>query len=163
MTATLTLEKYNTDFCLKSVIDKLIYPIGKPVTTLSDTLNENEIWLEGAEVSKTTYAALYSIYGDTYGTSEDENNFVLPDFRGRAIWGSDDFGYLEAGLPDHTHTVTALYYQSGGKLEEGQGSPDYGKNISLTTSAASEYNAIYGSSDTVQPPAIKVRVKTRYI
>lgn len=33
---------------------------------------------DGSEVSKTTYAGLYAVIGDTYGTPEDASNFVLP-------------------------------------------------------------------------------------
>lgn len=52
-----------------------VYNIGVPIITLESVLNENEIWLEGAEVSKTDYQNLYTIYGDTYGVATDSNNF----------------------------------------------------------------------------------------
>ena len=141
--------------------------IGLPVPTLSNTLYDNEIWLEGAEVSKTTYAKLYSIYGDTYGTPDDDNNFVLPNFKNRVIQGigSDTvFGYIEAGLPNHTHSLT-LNGQGGNDVSTGLGAcwggdTSYAGTHTATTTGAS--NAIYGGSDTVQPPAIKVRFKTRY-
>jgi microcystin-dependent protein len=53
-----------------------------------------EGWLmcDGAEVSKTTYAALYAVIADTYGTPVDSNNFVLPDLRGEFVRGLDDMG-----------------------------------------------------------------------
>lgn len=53
-----------------------------------------EGWLmcDGAEVSKTTYAALYAVIADTYGTPVDGNNFVLPDLRGEFVRGLDDMG-----------------------------------------------------------------------
>ena len=48
----------------------LLEGIGNPIPTLSNILGENEIWLEGAEISRTTYAALFEIYGTTYGEGD---------------------------------------------------------------------------------------------
>ena len=151
-----------------------VYPIGEPHITLSDTLNDNEIWLEGAEVSKTTYSALYAIYGDTYGTAESEDNFVLPDFRGRVIQGSEGFGYISAGLPNITGTVTTYCSVSLTPTASGAFTTSTTDTSLISTSAgtgrtqtinfyASNSNLVYGKSTTVQPEAIKVRVKTRYI
>lgn len=145
----------------------IVHPIGDPIITLSSTLEADEIWLEGAAVSRTTYADLFAVYGTTYGIGDGSTTFNLPDFRNRAIWGSDGFGYIAAGLPNHQHWTT---------LDSGWGeSPfnyvslkwDNGDRIKYTgqtvyTSWASQSNSIYGASSTVQPPAIKVRVKTRY-
>ncbi len=89
------MNSYNSDF-LKA------HEIAEPQISLTGKLNENEIWLEGAEVSKSAYPLLYLAYGDMYGTAENDDNFVLPDFRGRVLQGADGFGYLEAGLPDIT-------------------------------------------------------------
>lgn len=145
----------------------IVHPIGDPIITLSSTLEADEIWLEGAAVSRTTYAELFAVYGTTYGIGDGSTTFNLPNFLNRAIWGSDTFGYLSAGLPNHQHYTT---------LDSGWGeSPfnyvslkwDNGDRIKYTgqtvyTSWASQSNSIYGASNTVQPPAIKVRVKTRY-
>ena len=146
--------------------------IGLPVPTLTNTLQENEIWLEGAEVSKTTYAKLYSIYGDDYGTPVNSGNFVLPDFRGRVMQGigsSGTWGYIEAGLPNITGTfygagessgnATGAFYRDGSGVSvynDGDADNKYGFDASLSSSVYSD------SVTTVQPPAIKVRVKTRY-
>ncbi|MCD7779759.1 MAG: tail fiber protein [Candidatus Gastranaerophilales bacterium] len=145
--------------------------IGEPKISLTGKLNENEIWLEGAEVSKSAYPLLYLIYGDTYGTPEDENNFVLPDFRNRVIQGSDEFGYLEAGLPNLYGTHRSVYYSDNiGAIGvfSWKSSTTSAQNLNDLVTAgvivfdASSYNSIYGNSSTVQPPSIKVRVKTRY-
>ena len=150
-----------------------VYNIGTPIITLESVLNEHEIWLEGAEVSKTDYQNLYDIYGDTYGEATDTNNFVLPDFRDRAIWGANDFGYISQGLPNITGgiwnirgsdglstTYGAIWNNTTGT--NGANSPGAVscKNIHFDASMS---NSIYGSSSNVQPNAIKVRVKTRYM
>lgn len=38
--------------------------------------------LDGSEVSQTTYAELYALYGDDYGTAVTPGYFKLPDTRG---------------------------------------------------------------------------------
>lgn len=149
-------------------------PIGAPQLTLNPnaTLPDNCIWLEGAAVSRTTYANLFAIYGTTYGKGNGSTTFNLPDFRNRVIWGSDTFGYLSAGLPDITGYFTggnnyagciaggAFTFRantSGVNPNDGRRYGDKQYNF-----AASRSNSIYGASSTVQPPAIKVRVYTRY-
>jgi hypothetical protein len=65
---------------------------------------------------------------------------------------------IEAGLPDHTHTVSSyasVYTFSGGTYG---GLTAY---TDRTTSAASESNPIYGNSTTVQPPAYVVNIWRR--
>lgn len=149
--------------------------VGDPIITLSNILGENEIWLEGAEVSKTTYSALYAVYGDTYGTAESEDNFVLPDFRGRVLWGAgsdDNFGYIEAGLPNITGTIQAncssVTLDAKGAFQnsriEGSTRPasSSGAGDWYINYSAANSNPIYGNSTTVQPPSVKVRVKTRF-
>lgn len=157
-------------------------PIGRPIFCLNgESLNSNEIWLEGAEVSKAAYAQLYAVYGDTYGEASSPDNFLLPDFRNRSIWGSEDgtFGYIEAGLPNITGEIESTVWGGSngrGLFTYGQGSFQLhgnslpgptvnGSKGSARTSFllnASRSNLIYGNSDTVQPPSVKVRVKTRY-
>lgn len=46
----------------------------------------------GQDVSRTTYADLYAIVGDTYGAGDGSTTFTLPDLRGRVVAGQDDMG-----------------------------------------------------------------------
>ncbi len=129
---------------------------GIPIITLSNTLNDNEIWLEGAEVSKTTYSKLYAKYGNTYGTASSDDKFVLPDFRNRALWGANNFGYISAGLPALYNMCTGIQWiaTAGGVVSGG-----YAGTVATYGTIA---QGLYGASSTVQPPAIKIRVKTRF-
>lgn len=157
-----------------------ISPIGRPIFCLNgEGLESNEIWLEGQEVSKIEFPLLYDVYGDTYGTPTNSNNFVLPNFKNRTLWGSEDgtFGYIEAGLPNitgysgnyfRTNTTNGSLAASGcfqmfanriAKDSPPSASSVYSKAFSFDASLS---NPIYGNSDTVQPPSVKVRVKTRY-
>lgn len=49
-------------------------------------------WLKanGAEVSRTTYADLYAVIGDTFGAGDGSTTFLLPDLRGDFVRGVDD-------------------------------------------------------------------------
>lgn len=167
----LTNNNYWTVFQSDGSLASANYEIGLPQPTFSNTLLSNEIWLEGQEVSRTTYANLFAIYGTTYGEGNSTTTFKLPDCRNRVLWGSTSFGYVEAGLPNITgehsggsaliNTATGCFRASGNL---GNAFPGNGRNIGVAKAQfnASYSSGIYGNSSTVQPPAIKCRVKTRY-
>lgn len=141
--------------------------IGDPIFTLNSILEENEIWLEGATVSRETYSKLFEVYGTTYGSGDGSTTFVLPDFRNRAIWGSNQFGYIDAGLPNITGNSEWFAGNNiSGAYTKGLSKNVLNNNGRVTLAElifnASQSNPIYGNSDTVQPPSIQVRVKTRY-
>jgi microcystin-dependent protein len=46
----------------------------------------------GQAVSRTTYAALFTAIGSTYGSGDGSTTFNLPDLRGRVVAGQDDMG-----------------------------------------------------------------------
>lgn len=144
------------------------YEIGLPQPTFSNTLLENEVWLEGQELSRATYANLFAIYGTTYGAGDGNTTFNVPDCRNRVLWGSTSFGYIKAGLPNITATWGnrgADPYATGAAYLTGRTTvADYHSGAAAGFGFnASRINPIYGNSSTVQPPAIKCRVKTRYI
>ena len=166
------VEEYPVELVKKTDLINLIHRIGDPIITLSNTLEDNEIWLEGGTVSRTTYAELFAIYGTTYGAGDGSTTFVLPDFRNRAIWGANSFGYIEAGLPNITGKVSRFFVLNNQPSEGALSGTDLGlssvggrENSSFMqiNLDASKSNSIYSNEvKTVQPPSIKVRVKTRY-
>lgn len=155
-------------------LETTLYKIGEPKISLVNTLQNNEIWLEGAEVRQSDYPNLYALWGNTYGTASQAGCFKLPDFRNRALWGSNGFGYINAGLPNITgrfDTTNAgvpfsghsgVFYADGGYWMFANQNQDGWKSSGGVAFNASRSNALFGSSNTVQPPAIKIRVKTRY-
>lgn len=146
------------------------YEIGKPEITLSNALLANEIWLEGGKVAKNLYPKLVEIYGNTYApsTATDTDTYLyLPDFRNRAIIGSSSFGYANEQLPNITIPYNG--WASGtiapgtipnGTLIVGSGRAENKETLESLRGAAKNMNAIVSGS--FMPPAIKVRVKTRY-
>lgn len=80
-------------------------------------------WLKanGAAVSRTTYAALFSAIGTTFGAGDGVNTFNLPDLRGEFVRGWDDGRGVDSGraigawqsddFKSHTHNLRATNYQ----------------------------------------------------
>ncbi len=144
--------------------------IGTPQITFNfnAVLPDNCIWLEGAEISRTTYSTLFGIYGTTYGGGDGSTTFNLPDCRNRVFWGGSEAGYISAGLPNiyGWFQVGAEFSSADNVLftrkSAGNRNTQSSSSGSRFTFDASRYNSIYGNSLTVQPPAIKVRVYTRY-
>lgn len=76
-------------------------------------------WLKanGAAVSRTAYAALYSAIGTTFGAGDGSTTFNLPDLRGEFVRGWDDSRGVDSGRAfgssqadqnkQHSHTGTA--------------------------------------------------------
>ena len=56
-------------------------------------------WLKanGAAVSRTTYAALFSAIGTTFGAGDGSSTFNLPDLRGEFVRGLDDGRNVDGG------------------------------------------------------------------
>lgn len=77
-------------------------------------------WLacNGASVSRTTYAALFSAIGTAYGTASG-TTFRLPDLRGRFLRGTNTFGGA-SGLDPDAATRTAM--STGGNTGDAVGS-----------------------------------------
>lgn len=77
-------------------------------------------WLKanGAAVSRTTYAGLFTAIGTTFGAGDGSTTFNLPDMRGEFARGWDDgrgidsgrsFGSAQADqLKSHNHTITSV-------------------------------------------------------
>jgi microcystin-dependent protein len=88
-------------------------------------------WLpaDGSNVSRSTYAALFSAIGTTYGAGDGSTTFALPDLRGYFVRGSGTnsdgtaagtFGAKQADeFKSHTHTVTARGSAATGNFASG--------------------------------------------
>jgi microcystin-dependent protein len=69
--------------------------------------------LNGAAISRTTYAFLYSLFNTTYGSGDGSTTFNLPDYRNRAPVGYGSLyaiaatgGSKDAIVISHNHSVT---------------------------------------------------------
>ena len=146
-------------------------PAGTVIAFAANAAPEGFLLCNGAAVSRTTYKALFSAIGTTYGAGDGASTFNLPDLADRFIQGSGTAGTVkEAGLPDHKHYVnhTQSYYYSQHGAEAFYTvniNREYGRYIDEgrgNMGNASASNAIYGKSTTVQPPALTMRFYIKY-
>lgn len=139
-------------------------PIGCIIPFSGSTIPVGFLLCDGSEVSKTDYADLYAVIADLYGAATDTAKFKLPDLRDRFVQGANgNLGTTkEAGLPNITgkfyHDTNAKAGLSGAFTYESTGrqnlANDTPTNSGLIIFDASKSNAIYGNSDTVQPPSV---------
>ena len=67
-------------------------PAGTVNTFAGSTAPAGWLLAYGQAVSRTTYADLYAIVGNTYGAGDGSTTFNIPDMRGRVVAGEDDMG-----------------------------------------------------------------------
>ena len=127
----------------------------------------------GAAVSRTTYAALFSVIGTTYGEGDGSTTFSLPRLTDlRFIQGSGTAGVArEPGLPELHGEIWRSYVSTANGTsgvfsqsnEASGGGLSSGSNQAYALFFnASSYNSIYGASNTVQPPALTMRYYIKY-
>lgn len=142
-------------------------PIGIIQAFSGTTIPRGFLLCDGASYPTTEYPDLYAVIGNTYGG--DSTNFNVPNLVDKFIQGSTTSGTeKEAGLPNITGSIGnnseshAIFYAP---ITNGAFTPN--KNAKLAGGGsvtgewyasasfdASKSNAIYGNSDTVQPPAL---------
>lgn len=130
---------------------------------------EGYLLCDGAAVSRTTYANLFSRIGTTFGAGDGSTTFNVPNLIDRFAEGSSSVGiYKEAGLPNISGGIANTHVRNNvgtagcgwGAVVTGENRNAYTGNYQETTGTASwdfyasRSNAIYGNSDTVQPPAL---------
>lgn len=101
-------------------------PAGAVVFYAQSTAPTGWLKANGALISRTTYAALFSAIGTTYGAGDGATTFKLPDLRGEFLRGWDDGRGVDAGranasaqsdaMQGHKHTfgwVMVTSYDGG--------------------------------------------------
>lgn len=69
---------------------------------------------DGRAVSRTDYAALFQRISTTYGAGNGTTTFNVPDLRGRAAFGADNMGGVDAGRLSAAGGITGAVGSSGG-------------------------------------------------
>lgn len=67
-------------------------PIGTGTDYWGSTAPSRWLFAYGQAVSRATYAALFAVFGTTYGVGDGSTTFNLPDKRDRASFGKGDMG-----------------------------------------------------------------------
>jgi microcystin-dependent protein len=71
-------------------------PAGSLMPYAGSTAPSGWLLSYGQAVSRTTYSALFTAIGTTYGTGDGSTTFNVPDLRGRLVAGQDDMGGVSA-------------------------------------------------------------------
>ncbi len=95
-------------------------------------------WFEanGQAISRTTYAALFAIYGTTYGAGDGSTTFNIPDLRDNAPRGASATYAIGTAYGAATHTLTEAQIPAHTHQQRGNngGSSNLG-NVIQTSSA----------------------------
>jgi len=138
-------------------------------TTLSGTIQmwptasapSGYLLCNGADVSRTTYAALFAVVGTTFGVGDGSTTFNLPNYTNRMPYGTTigaTGGSADAVVVSHTHTATVTdpghlhVYQmlqgSGSQFFASGGQVSGDRNTSTATTGISVSNSTAGVSGT---------------
>ena len=155
-------------------LSSLILPTGSVIAFAANSTPNGYLICNGAAVSRTTYADLFTAIGTTYGSGDGSTTFNVPNLTDKFIQGSGTAGTTkDAGLPNITGTVGGSDDYGPTRNATGSGcfttsnarggltgeSKSRGYNISFDASRSS---SIYGKSSTVQPPALTMRFYIKY-
>jgi microcystin-dependent protein len=80
----------NPTVAVPSIPDAM--PVGMIVPYAGTSAPSKFLFCFGQNVSRTTYSALFTALGTTYGSGDGSTTFTLPDLRGRVVAGKDDMG-----------------------------------------------------------------------
>lgn len=144
-----------------------VIPPGTIIHYAGRTVPSGWLICNGANVSRRDYAALFAAIGTTYGAGNGSTTFGLPNMGGRFLEGTTYTGsvgtYHSAGLPNITGDFRCAKEWTGvpsatgafTRVREEGRAPDGGAdNGCLIDFYASRVHSIYGSSSSVQPPAM---------
>ena len=152
-------------------------PTGTILPFAGNTIPSGFLACNGAAVSRTTYSALFSAIGTTYGGGNGSSTFNVPAVEdNRFLEFSSTRGTKKnAGLPNITGeikdgyqfgnsglavTCTGAFAYGGNSSRRGTGDENgYSYNFSFNASRSS---SIYGGSTTVQPKSLTVRAIIKY-
>lgn len=143
-------------------------PTGSVIPFAGETPPEGFLLCNGQEVSRITYARLFNVIKEKFGAGDGVTTFQVPNLVEKFIEGTESSvgQTLNAGLPNITAGFNAYTYLNGspsGKMrskiantnqvQTGGGNDRTFVEFSLDASRDSN---VYGKSNTVQPPAVKM-------
>lgn len=143
-------------------------PTGSVIPFAGETPPEGFLLCNGQEVSRVTYARLFNVIKEKFGAGDGVTTFQVPNLVEKFIEGTESSvgQTLDAGLPNITAGFTAYTYRDGtpsGKMRStitntnqvGTGGGSDRTFVQFSLDASRDSN-VYGKSNTVQPPAVKM-------
>lgn len=153
-------------------------PVGTVLVFAGSTAPTGYLLCDGSAVSRTTYSALFSVIGTTYGVGDGSSTFNLPNFNYKSVWQDPNyFGISFAGsLPN----ITARAYTNnnqGAFLNSAFSGSFYGDTLGGTFNAgttasgfakgfnfdASRSSSVYQNGQTqVVPASVCIKFYIKY-
>ena len=143
-------------------------PTGSVIPFAGIAAPEGFLLCNGQEVSRIAYARLFNVIKEKFGAGDGVTTFQVPNLVEKFIEGTESSvgQTLDAGLPNITGNLNGMVTDSGGTFSgafffngkpqiKGWPSADYDEIRNIGFDASSSNN-IYGKSNTVQPPAVKM-------
>ena len=132
-------------------------PVGTILAHAANTPPTGFLECNGSNISRSTYATLFSAISTTFGVGDGSSTFALPDLRGQFIRGWANTGSTDASRvfgstqtdqnKNHTHTTDSTSLTGGiRKISEGFGAG--GSATGVFTKTQDGTNSITGSSST---------------
>ena len=128
-------------------------PAGTVITYASSTVPSGFLECNGTNVSRSTYAQLYSAIGSTWGSGDGSSTFGLPDLRGEFVRGWDNGRNIDQSRnfatsqssqnQQHNHSISDpshSHTQRGLALSGGSGS------VAITLGSGQSYQIGYSGS-----------------
>lgn len=143
-----------------------VIPPGTIIHYAGRTVPSGWLICNGANVSRTDYAALFAAIGTIYGTGDGSTTFGLPNLDGRFLEGTTSTSsvgnYRSAGLPNITGSFTShgntgamqttgAFTNGGTGVHSNSGGARDGRYVYMN---ANRCSSVYGATSVVQPAAL---------
>jgi len=112
-TFSTTIAKIKDFTIEKSDDQNLLVKTGSLVIWTKNTPPSGYLECNGAEISRTTYSALFSIIGTTFGTGDGSTTFNIPDLRGYFVRGWSNGSSADSGRSFGSTQTDALQNITG--------------------------------------------------
>jgi microcystin-dependent protein len=127
-------------------------PIGTIIAHAANTPPTRWLECNGSAVSRTTYSALFTVIGTTFGTGDGTTTFNLPDLRGEFIRGWDNSRGIDSSrtfasfqnhqFQDHRHS----YAKAIPNIVSGTTNIASGSSGGITTESLATGNTLYSNT-----------------
>ena len=152
-----------------SLVPVSLVPSGTIIQFAGKTIPDGYLSCNGALVSRTQFADLFSAIGTTWGTGDGKTTFKLPNMHHRFLEGttttSEVGTYVEAGLPNITGSTGSVVGYSGqsasgafSRSDAGDATLQPGRLVTTASISfkASDSSSKYGGASSVQPPSLRL-------
>lgn len=173
-------ERYDIEAFINPIPTGAVFPFA------GITAPKGFLLCDGSAVSRVTYVKLFEVIGEIYGSGNGSTTFNLPNLIDKFIEGTqNEVGQnMSAGLPNIRGILHRVLCSGYDAFEPIEGSGDYGINALSGSIEGSKHDVrflaskgelktdgtlktdesekVFGKSNTVQPPAIKMQYIIKY-